>query len=134
MHYQRVRQYGSLERTTDMTRDETERFARRVEKLDGCWIWTGATVANGYGVMHVWRDGRNTSIRAHRFAYELLVGAIPDGHQLDHLCGVRRCVNPAHLEPVTARENVRRSHDRRRSSPNRRTGQLQTGAEPSVPS
>lgn len=69
--------------------------------LGSCWLWTASTNW-GYGVLSI--DGR--SIRAHRFAYELLVGPIPEGLQLDHLCHVRHCVRPDHLEPVTLQENV----------------------------
>lgn len=127
MHYQRLRQYGSLERTRDMAYDPADRFWRAVEKTSDCWLWRGRISANGYGIMHIWRNG-NTSIRAHRFAYELLVGPIATGLHLDHLCSVRHCVNPAHLEPVTARENVHRSHARRRSNPDRRPGHLTNGA------
>jgi len=50
------------------------------------------------------------SVHAHRFAYEELVGPIPEGLDLDHLCRNKTCVNPAHLEPVTRAENVRRAH------------------------
>lgn len=72
---------------------------------DGCWLWTGALASNGYG--SVGHGGRIHS--AHALAYRLLVGAVPDGLQLDHLCRERRCCNPTHLEPVTAAENVRRA-------------------------
>ena len=68
-----------------------------------CWLWTGVT-SKGYGLMGA--GGRK--YRVHRFAYELLVGPIPDGLVLDHLCRVRNCVNPAHLEPVTDLENILR--------------------------
>lgn len=80
-----------------------ERFWSKVQKTDGCWLWTAGT-EDGYG-----RYGLNqTSVLAHRLAYMELVGPVPAGLQLDHLCRVRACVNPAHLEPVTLRENVRR--------------------------
>lgn len=72
---------------------------------DGCWIWTAARDSSGYGLC--WHAARYKL--AHRVVYELLVGAIEPGLQLDHLCRVRECVNPEHLEPVTPRENVRRS-------------------------
>jgi len=75
----------------------------RVDEETGCWLWIGAT-ARGYG--QIWVDGRTQP--AHRIAYELLVGPIPEGLQLDHLCRVRHCVNPEHLEPVTNRENILR--------------------------
>lgn len=73
-------------------------------QADGCWLWTGFVARNGYGRV---RHGERI-VRAHRHVYELLVGPIPDGLRLDHLCRVRHCVNPAHLEPVTHRENVLR--------------------------
>lgn len=87
---------------------ENARFWLNVDKtLSGCWLWTGKT-SNGYGVVGVGgRAGR--TMKAHRAAYESLVGAIPVGMDLDHLCRVRNCVNPAHLEPVTRRENLKRS-------------------------
>lgn len=71
----------------------------------GCWIWMDALDHNGYGYFHV--DGKTR--KTHRVSYEVFVGEIPEGLQLDHLCKVRCCVNPAHLEPVTAKENLRRS-------------------------
>lgn len=70
----------------------------------GCWLWTGTISASGYGRLK--RQGRD--IFAHRFAYELLVGPIPEGLVIDHLCRTRSCVNPDHLEPVTHAENLRR--------------------------
>lgn len=71
----------------------------------GCWDWTASKRRRGYG-----RFGPLGGQRAaHRVAYEALVGPIQDGLQLDHLCRVPGCVNPAHLEPVTQVENMRRS-------------------------
>lgn len=89
--------------------DDIARFVRRFWAKftvddNGCWIWTGAIVANGYGSFGM----NNGSQLAHRVAYELLVGPIPDGMEMDHLCRVRRCVNPEHLEPVTKYENYKR--------------------------
>lgn len=86
-----------------------ERFWAKVDQSagpDGCWIWTGARTTAGYG--HFTLSKPRRGVYAHRFAYELLVGPIPDGLPLDHLCRNRRCVNPAHLEPVTHRENILR--------------------------
>lgn len=73
--------------------------------LSDCWFWQGAVQSKGYG--SVGHQGRVWS--THRLAYELLIGPIPDGLQIDHLCRNRRCCNPAHLEPVTARMNLLRA-------------------------
>lgn len=94
-------------------------FIARVDNTGGpnaCWPWLGNTDRYGYG-----RFGKNAA-GAHRIAYELMVGPIPDGLSIDHLChnadttcagGItcqhRRCVNPMHLQAVTNRENLRRS-------------------------
>ncbi len=81
----------------------TENFWAKVDKGDGlgCWLWTAGRKGNGYG-----------SFRAgypHRLAYEWLVGPIPPGCQIDHVCHNRACVNPAHLRPCSAGENSRNS-------------------------
>lgn len=88
-----------------------ERFLAKAEKHDadcdccaGCWFWTGAIDLKGYARFGLARKNRT----AHRVSYELFVGPIPEGLSLDHLCRVRHCVNPAHLEPVTNAENLRR--------------------------
>lgn len=72
---------------------------------DDCWTWTGAIQSKGYGSFH--HDGRRQS--THRLAYALLVGPIPPGLQIDHLCDNKRCCNPAHLEPVTGKTNCERT-------------------------
>ena len=85
--------------------DHLRRFWEKVHKADdGCWLWMAARFDNGYGMFQV--DGK--ARRAHRVAYEALVGEIPEGLHLDHLCHTRECVNPAHLEPVTCQENLLR--------------------------
>ena len=89
------------------------------EPAEKCIVWTAAEKANGYGAF--WNGTR--TLRAHRFAYELAIGPVPDGLELDHLCRIRNCVNPAHLEPVTREENRRRglhgvlSHQRKARPP-----------------
>jgi hypothetical protein len=67
----------------------------------GCWLWTAAVNQKGYGLVSLTGFGRS----AHRVVYEILVGPIPPGLQLDHLCRNPPCVNPDHLEPVTPQEN-----------------------------
>ena len=81
-----------------------QRFWAKVNKTDECWLWTAAT-ARGYGKF--WSGER--LVYAHRWAYENLVGEIPPTLTLDHLCRVRLCVRPAHLEVVTAVENFQRA-------------------------
>lgn len=78
-----------------------DRFFTKVQKTDTCWLWTG-TIVNGYGCVSV--DGR--SRRAHRVAYELLVGPTDQALVLHHKCGVRACVNPDHLQEITYHENT----------------------------
>lgn len=82
-----------------------EQFWARVNKTESCWLWTGAVDGRGYGAMK--RAGKLHKV--HRFAYELIVGEIPDFLTIDHLCKNKLCCNPSHLEPVTAGENSRRA-------------------------
>ena len=84
-----------------------ERFWPKVDKdgPGGCWLWTASIKPQGYGEMRV--DGVNCY--AHRISYEHHKGPIPEGYQIDHLCRVRHCVNPDHLEAVTQAENIRRA-------------------------
>jgi len=87
-----------------------ERLVRYVvpEPMSGCWLWIGALVGKGYGVLA--RGGkRGGYLYAHRVSYEIARGAIAPGLEIDHLCRTKTCVNPAHLEAVTSAENARRA-------------------------
>lgn len=86
------------------------------EPNSGCWLWTGGlSMPDGYGLVHVRLQERTPAGKAmfkrrhaHRVIYEEIIGPVPNGMELDHLCRVRCCVNPHHLEPVTHAENVKR--------------------------
>jgi len=84
-----------------------ERFWPKVDLhgTGGCWLWTAGKDRAGYGVF---RDESSRQVGAHRWAYLHLVGPVPGGLELDHLCRNPPCCNPAHLEPVTPRENKMR--------------------------
>lgn len=83
-----------------------QRFWKKVavDEETGCWVWKAYKNENGYGTF--WVGGKK--IYAHRHAWELLKGPIPAGLELDHLCRVRSCVRPEHLEPVDQRTNILR--------------------------
>ena len=74
---------------------------------NGCWEWTAAKTSEGYGAIGKGSREEGT-VLAHRVMYEALVGPIPNGLVIDHLCRNRGCVNPTHMEPVTTRENILR--------------------------
>lgn len=94
-----IRLHGYSER-------DVRRFVAKIEQVGECWIWRGKLNGNGYGAASFGGD----NWLAHRLAYELFVGPIPDGLTIDHLCRVRACVRaPLHLEPVTLKENILRS-------------------------
>ena len=71
----------------------------------GCWLWVGVVTHDGYPY---WGTTGNKKIYAHRFIYEQQTGPIPEGFTLDHTCRVRNCVNPAHMDPCTLKENIAR--------------------------
>lgn len=83
---------------------QEQRFIAKIEVTGFCWNWTAGTCEKGYGTFRL--NGKMK--KAHRVAYEWLVGDIPPGLVLDHLCRNTSCVNPDHLEPVTNQTNVHR--------------------------
>lgn len=107
MHYRRWQRHGDplINHRPDMVIGTAEeRFWPKVDKSGDCWVWTANRLANGYGVFG--KGGREAGlILAHRFAYELAYGPIPDGLVIDHLCRIHPCVRPDHLEAVTQKVN-----------------------------
>lgn len=88
--------------------DLPKRYSSKIAvNHNNCWLWTGAKQSRGYGC----GNGKAGPWLAHRRIYELLVGPVPDGLTIDHLCLVKHCVNPVHLEPVTLAENNGRAAD-----------------------
>lgn len=101
--------YAAARRETDSERYREAAISRFhaswTEAPDSdCWLWTRTLNHHGYGKINF----LGMTVSAHRAAYYLLVGEVPAGMELDHLCRVRHCVNPAHLEPVTRRVNLLR--------------------------
>lgn len=78
------------------------------ENGQGCWLWTGSRDRWGYGRFTVRTPVGPRNRMAHIAMYESVVGPVPEGMQLDHLCHNECCINPDHLEPVTPKENCRR--------------------------
>lgn len=96
---------GSIVPPRDVLTDHA-RFFDKIDASGDCWEWTASRNHGG----HPWYHNPGGTQYAHRVAWEILVGPIPEGYDVDHLCRVRHCVNPDHLEPVPHVVNVRRGH------------------------
>lgn len=90
-----------------MTRIHPPVLAKLIYEPNGCLVYSGA-LDRGYGKAGLKVNGKSITIRVHRHVYETLVGPVPAGTELDHLCRNRACANPHHLEPIPHAENVRR--------------------------
>ncbi len=111
-----LKHYSRWQKRRDPLRAQVSRTLADVEPAEyvwshfvrvpsGCWEWAGGVSDTGYATVR----HRGVAVLAHRFTYELLVGPIADGLEIDHLCFNRRCINPSHLEAVTPRVNKLRS-------------------------
>lgn len=116
-HYNRWVRHGDPNAAVRIVGDDEARFWAKVDKngplpaadtlaagLGRCWLWTQPLNGDGYGHFHL--NGRE--VPAHCASFVLFVGSIPNGLEIDHLCRLRHCVNPKHLEAVPHRENVQR--------------------------
>ncbi len=88
----------------EFTPDFLTKFWSRVKKSNNCWEWTATLDGRGYGKCY-WK---HKQLSSHIISYQLMVGDVPEGLELDHLCRNKKCVNPDHLEAVTHRENMLR--------------------------
>lgn len=111
-HYRRVLKYGSpdiVHKAGGKTKPLGERFWKLVTIADPteCWVWNGLRIVGGYGLFRL-SGTKAKHMVAHKMAYTLTHGSVPEGLELDHLCRNTACVNPAHLEPVTHQTNALR--------------------------
>ena len=110
------RKCRSVRQVQRQTKDLQTRFWAKVDKSGDCWVWTASLLKTGYGCIRI----NKTTFRAHRIAYEIAVGPIPDGALLRHTCDNPKCVNPSHLLPGTHKDNVQDALER---------GQMKRGEE-----
>lgn len=103
-HYKRWQKHGNPNRLSPFDLTPEQRFWSRVDLLGSCWQWLGCVDKDGYGAFSL--RGGEAPVRVHRWAYEQLIGPIPEGLVIDHLCRNQACVKPDHLEVVSVRENT----------------------------
>jgi len=104
--YNRLRKSGNiLPGYSSWHKPLKDRILEKTDRSGECWLWLGSRYLSGYGMLSI----KSRATPAHRVSYQEFVGRIPEGFQIDHLCRVRHCVNPNHLEPVTQQENLRRA-------------------------
>lgn len=96
---------------------DQQRFLRKVQKTNRCWLWTGGRQPRGYGGFVL--NGKK--IGAHVASYLLFVGEIPDGQEIDHKCNVPQCVRPSHLRPMTRSDNLKRIQEKECRKGHKRT-------------
>lgn len=103
-------------KTTGIPRDRAFFDARVQYDPNGCWVWNLRSTRPGHGrggpYGQTSRYGEQRPVGAHVLSYEVFVGPVPSGHEIDHLCANTLCCNPEHLEAVTPAENKRRTHER----------------------
>lgn len=99
-HYNRMKARGTFEPYEPPTL--AERFQKNVAKSEDCWLWTGYIRKDGYGTISF----KCRRYAAHRVAYEIANGEIPEGLRVDHICHNPPCVNPDHLRLVTIKQNA----------------------------
>lgn len=104
----RLKPPKSIPPVSDADKSRFERFVDRGHRLNDCWLWTGHKNSKGYGQFRL----KERAHWAHRVAYRIFNGPIPDGMQIHHTCANVGCVNPAHLEPLTPTENSLERHAR----------------------
>lgn len=107
-HYQRWWKHGDPRRTSRPSYRE-RLLGRTSIRPDGCVVWTGPVLSTGYGQMRP-EDGSANDVGVHRLVYEMFVGPIPEGYQIHHLCRVKLCVAPYHLEAIDMVEHSRTHH------------------------
>lgn len=133
-HNIRSSELGKPEVRSTFARQDVERFWSKVQKAEGdaCWLWLGSCQPSGYGQIGVMLPGserRQATYYAHRVAWALSHGPIPDGKDVLHHCDVRHCVNPAHLYVGTHDDNMRDATVRNRLHVPRPSGQRVTEAQ-----